>query len=528
MVDMVDVDSRPFIDEEPDPGSGLVGRERHRHVDGREAESLVETDAEQAVPIGFDVEGNQGLARARGQDGAQVRVGDRAAGGEHDVGDEGARPLRDAQHDHDGRFTGRAAAGRGLDGRGARRVAEAPSPVRGGDRPHVRLEARLDERAAGGETHERHQLGRRQRGRPLDAHACHAIEGPVPDGEHDVERIAGRDPLVRRVAVAVALRPEVILDARLGVLQQVLVDRALTFGRHELGQLLRGQGVVLHRHGHERPAEKRDEEVDGGPVVRHLGVRRDAGLVVAARAPVLGRRVEPAPDGHTVVVVAPSHRHARLDVGGIGRILGPVGDRPHPRPRAARHPEHDIARLVRRRGHDLDRRPEMTPIGQVILDRPRDVGGPAARRRGAEAILDEAPQFALGEAEIAAEDDAPHFAQRHEVDVDAHPVGLRGHGHLDVDVAPHAHQVHDRVAHGIHRERRPGADLDEAFELRIADAPAFRPQLHLAHGAPRERLRHLCPQRGRAPRERGQRQAARRAERPAGHLKTYRTRTSSA
>jgi hypothetical protein len=113
-----------------------------------------------------------------------------------------------------------------------------------------------------------------------------------------------------------------------------------------------------------------------------------------------------------------------------------------------------------------------------------------------------------------------------------HLMGMGRYVDVQVTVAPDADGVRVELELVPLREVRRmvfTGDLGLAErELRIADAPAFRPQLHLAHGAARERLRHLRLQRRRAPRERGERQDARQAERPAGHLKTYRTRTSSA
>jgi len=87
----------------------------------------------------------------------------------------------------------------------------------------------------------------------LDPHARHAVQRPVPHGEYDAQPVAVHDALVVGLRVPVSLGAQVLLDAYGRVLEEILVNRRLALHRHELGELLRRQRVVLDRDGDERP-----------------------------------------------------------------------------------------------------------------------------------------------------------------------------------------------------------------------------------------------------------------------------------
>ena len=157
---------------------------------------------------------------------------------------------------------------------------------------------------------------------------------------------------------------------------------------------------------------------------------------------------------------------------------------------------------ARRRGFvraHVNRRPQVAVVGQALLDGPGDVGRAVAGRRGAESLLDRRAQRVLRQAQVAGEGHAPDFGKRHQVDVHADAVALREGRHLDVDVAAHAHEVHDRLAHGVHGEGLPRPDLDEAFQLGVLHGLAAGAKPRLPHLPPEQLIGHLPADVGRTP-----------------------------
>ena len=246
------------------------------------------------------------------------------------------------------------------------------------DHLDVRVQPGGRERLAVAQPQAGREFGQRHRRVARDLERRHLELLAACHGEGD-DQLAVRDLAgMRRLRIAIPLRPQMLFDAVARVLEQILVDRALPLDRDQFGALVRRQRIAGEHDAHARPRRDRQRQVrDQVPLAEaHRG--DDLRFVVAALAALLGIALDARAERLALVRRAGRQPEAIENFGALGRRPQDLHRAdPCPRTRIDREDERRPFGVVLDLGTRRDRRAQVAALAQRVSDDARHV-----RRRG--------------------------------------------------------------------------------------------------------------------------------------------------
>ena len=309
-----------------------------------------------------------------------------------------------------------------------------------------------------------------------------AILAAASDGEHDRERRVRGVPADGDVGPPVALLPQIVLDSRFGILEQILVDRAFTVERGELLEAVRRQCVALEAHADGQTGVDADDEVDAPAIVAGDELQRTVGLVESSflEAPHVG--VEMLLNARPHEYVAGLRLQPAQEL--FARNQRVLLDRHFPdhgaRSRIDAERQQRAVRIVLNLRRRLDLGAEIPMIRIELLERSYGgVDAPDGRRR-AVALDDGVAEETGREPQSAGEIDALNIVERDQSEAQRH-TSARPLSGLDLNIleAPEAVDMSDRFAHRGSRQGVTDSYLDQVVDRRVRGRPLLDEQPHL-------------------------------------------------